>query len=135
MKEKTLLLIFRSWVIGAVVVVVHFLLHLQHFFIGLILGLVNTFFTEPFSKNLDKSSVIEDMNHKKLILRSIKNIIIAVSISLIIRGIDYILVVNNIFEIPIEPFRFIILYQLIYYGFQYLITAIKKRMVKSDNNE
>lgn len=135
MKEKTLLLIFRSWVIGAVVVVVHFLLHLQHFFIGLILGLVNTFFTEPFSKNLDKSSVIEDMNHKKLILRSIKNIIIAVSISLIIRGIDYILVVNNIFEIPIEPFRFIILYQLIYYGFQYLITVIKKRMVKSDNNE
>lgn len=135
MKEKTLLLIFRSWVIGAVVVVVHFLLHLQHFFIGLILGLVNTFFTEPFSKNLDKSSVIEDMNHKKLILRSIKNIIIAVSISLIIRGIDYILVVNNIFEIPIEPFRFIILYQLIYYGFQYLITAIKKRIEKSDNNE
>ena len=65
MKGQKLIFIFKCWVIGMVVVVVHFLLHLQHLFIGIILGIINTFFTEPFSKTMDKEHVGEEKLNNK----------------------------------------------------------------------
>lgn len=138
MKSETTIFLFRSWIIGSVVVIVHFLMHLQHFFIGFILGLVNTFFTDPYTKTIKIGNITESLTHKKMVLNSLLNILISVTISLIIRGIDFVLVTNNIVEMPIETFRFILFYQIIYYGFKYLYIFIVKKFKKKEigeNNE
>ncbi|WP_025725021.1 hypothetical protein [Acholeplasma granularum] len=131
MKETKITFLIKSWVIGMVVVVVHFLMHLQHFFIGFILGIINAFITSRYTDTMIYGKDAIDKTNKYYIISAFKNILISVTISLIIRGIDYVLVSNNIFNMPIEPFRFIIFYQIIYYGFGFII----QKLFKKDKND
>jgi len=134
MGDKTKSILIRSWIIGSVVVVVHFLMHLQHFFIGLILGIVNVAITEPIENALTKGNKANNITHKAIIFKTLKNVAIAIILSLIIRGIDYMLLINKLVSIPIEPFRFIIFYQIMYYGFKYLYNLVFKPKGGKDEN-
>ena len=134
MRDKVLAFLLRSWVIGMVVVIVYFMLHLQHFFIGLVLGIINTFFTERFIDAIINGNKTTEMTHKKLLLSVMKNITISVLIAFVIRGIDFALLSNDIVDIPIEPFRFMFYYQLIYYGYLLVYHKIIRRK-KNVNND
>lgn len=134
MRDKVLAFLLRSWVIGMVVVIVYFMLHLQHFFIGLVLGIINTFFTERFIDAIINGNKTAEMTHKKLLLSVMKNITISVLIAFVIRGIDFALLSNDIVDIPIEPFRFMFYYQLIYYGYLLVYHKIIRRK-KNVNND
>ena len=126
MKKETLyVVLIQSWVIGMVVVVVYFLMHLQHVSIGLFLGIIHAFLTDRLIDTLLKGNQSEVLGNKALVLKALKSIGIAVTISLMIRGIDYILLKNHIIEMPIEPFRFIIFYQTIYYSFKTLYRKMR----------
>lgn len=120
MKDKVLAGLLRSWVIGMVVVIVYFMLHLQHLFIGLVLGIINTFFTDRFIDAIINGNKNTEITHKRLFLEALRNVSISVVIALIIRGIDFILLSNDVIEFPIEPFRFMLYYQLIYYGYLFV---------------
>lgn len=133
MSENLKVFLIKSWIIGAVVVIVYFMLHLQHFFIGLILGLVNTGITDPIINAIVTGNKTRKLTHKAIILSTLKNISIAVLFSLIIRGIDYLLLINKIVTMPIEPFRFIIMFQAMYYGNIYIYKVLFKR--KGENHE
>ena len=128
-------LLIRSWVIGMTVMVVHYLMGFQHVFIGLFLGIINTFLVEYFLDTLNLGSRASLSQGWKLFFKTIKNIVIAISISLIIRLIDYQLLIHGLLEIPIEPFRYILIYQLIYYPFMFFINKLKKLLKRKNEDE
>lgn len=109
-----------------VVFVVAYLMGLQHFFIGLILGLVNTFIVDYYVDTIKRGNQGDIVRGMVLLRKTFTNIIIALSICMCIRAIDYGLLTARLVDIPIEPFRFIIFYQIIYYGFSFLFKRKSK---------
>ncbi|MGD9604754.1 MAG: hypothetical protein AB7V00_01200 [Bacilli bacterium] len=134
MKDRFKIFILRSWVIGMVVVVVYFMMSLQHIFIGLILGIINTFLVDLLSLTINKGNQAAFPTGWKLFFKTIFNIAIAIIISLIIRLIDLQLLKNNLITMPIETFRFIAYYQIIYYGSLFVYNKIK-RLIERNKNE
>jgi len=126
MKDNLKIFLLRSWVIGMVVVVVHMMMGFQHLVIGLFLGILNAFVVDLFYLTIRKGNTAKYPKGWKLLLNTVINIIIAVGISLIIRLIDLWLINADLVKIPIEPFRFIAFYQIIYYGIRFLYIEIKR---------
>lgn len=126
MKDNLKIFLLRSWVIGMVVVVVHMMMGFQHLAIGLFLGIINAFVVDLFYLTIRKGNTAKYPKGWKLLLNTAINIIIAVGISLIIRLIDLWLIEAGLVKIPIEPFRYIAFYQIIYYGVRFLYIEIKR---------
>ena len=63
---------------------------------------------------------------KKLLLNLALNLLISITLCFLIRLIDYGLLKAKIVEIGIEPFRFILFYQILYYGIKAIISRIVK---------
>ncbi len=78
MKETKITFLIKSWVIGMVVVVVHFLMHLQHFFIGFILGIINAFITSRYTDTMIYGKDAIDKTNKYYIKSAFKNILPAI---------------------------------------------------------
>jgi peptidoglycan biosynthesis protein MviN/MurJ (putative lipid II flippase) len=108
-----------------VVVVVHLMIGWQHLMIGLILGLVNAFLVDLFVLTIRKGNQGKFQKGWKLFLNVLINILIAITLSLLIRLIDFQLLKAELITIPIEPFRFIAYYQIMYYGFGFGYNKIK----------
>jgi len=116
-----------------VVVVVHFMMGFQHLFIGLILGIINTFFVDLVILTITKGNQAHFSTGLKLFYRTVFNIAVAIIISLLIRLIDLQLLKKNIITMPIETFRFIAYYQIIYYGSFYLYKKIYNLIERKKN--
>lgn len=130
MKDATKIFLIRSWTIGMAVVVVHYLMGLQHLFIGIFLGIVNTFFIDYYTETIKLGNRGEMPNGKKLLQKLALNLLISIMLCLTIRLIDYGLLKAQIVEIGIEPFRFILSYQIIYYSIKAIISRIVKNHKK-----
>jgi hypothetical protein len=130
MKDATKIFLIRSWTIGMAVVVVHYLMGLQHLFIGIFLGIVNTFFIDYYIETIKLGNRGEMPNKKKLLQKLALNLLISIMLCLTIRLIDYGLLKAQIVEIGIEPFRFILSYQIIYYSIKAIISRIVKNHKK-----
>ncbi|MDD4243122.1 MAG: hypothetical protein PHG08_02310 [Bacilli bacterium] len=130
MKDATKIFLIRSWTIGMAVVVVHYLMGLQHLFIGIFLGIVNTFFIDYYIETIKLGNRGEMPNGKKLLQKLALNLLISIMLCLTIRLIDYGLLKAQIVEIGIEPFRFILSYQIIYYSIKAIISRIVKNHKK-----
>jgi hypothetical protein len=126
MKDSTKIFLIRSWTIGMAVVVVHYLMGLQHLFIGIFLGIVNTFFIDYYIETIRLCNRGEMPKGKKLLLNLALNLLISITLCFLIRLIDYGLLKAKIVEIGIEPFRFILFYQILYYGIKAIISRIVK---------
>lgn len=127
MNESLKTFFIKSWAIGTACFVVGLMLALQHFMIGLILGLFNTFIIYPLCNTLNYKEESEKINHKNLLKSTIINVIVAITISLLIRVIDYNILKELIINYPIEPFRFTIMYQTIFYLGYFIINKITKK--------
>jgi len=110
--------------------VVHYLMGLQHLFIGIFLGIVNTFFIDYYIETIKLGNRGEMPNGKKLLQKLALNLLISIMLCLTIRLIDYGLLKAQIVEIGIEPFRFILSYQIIYYSIKAIISRIVKNHKK-----
>ncbi|HHU23806.1 MAG TPA: hypothetical protein GXZ57_01810 [Acholeplasmataceae bacterium] len=130
MKDATKIFLIRSWTIGMAVVVVHYLMGLQHLFIGIFLGIVNTFFIDYYIETIKLGNRGEMPNGKKLLQKLALNLLISIMLCLTIRLIDYGLLKAQIVETGIEPFRFILSYQIIYYSIKAIISRIVKNHKK-----
>ncbi|MGD9886351.1 MAG: hypothetical protein AB7T03_00130 [Bacilli bacterium] len=139
MKDSLKIFLLRSWVIGVVVVVGHFMMKLQHLSIGLILGVINTFLVDLVVLTILKGNQTHFPKGWKLFLRTILNIVTAIGLSLIIRLIDLALLNKGLITMPIETFRFIAYYQVMYYfGFfvyKKILVIIERKKYESNTNK
>ena len=130
MKDATKIFLIRSWTIGMAVVVDHYFMGLQHLFFWLFLGIVNTFFIDYYIETIKLGNRGEMPNGKKLLQKLALNLLISIMLCLTIRLIDYGLLKAQIVEIVIEPFRFILSYQIINYSIKAIISRIVKKHKK-----
>ncbi len=124
MNESKWILLIQSWIIGMVVFVVHFMLGFQHVVIGVFLGIINGLLTKRILDTFHLGNRAPIYSNTVLFKKVVKEIGIGVSLSLMVRGIDYVLLVWHVVDMPIEPFRYVIIYQLLYYGFKYAYIKI-----------
>jgi hypothetical protein len=104
---------------------------LQHLFIGLFIGIVNSLIVDLVYETIKKGNRAELEKKWRFVLKIVLNILISIVISLCIRLIDFQFLIRGIFKTPIEPFRFIIFYQAIYYLASYIIIKVKNRLERN----
>ena len=124
MNESKWILLIQSWIIGMVVFVVHFMLGFQHVVIGVVLGIINGLLTKRILDTFHLGNSAPVYSNTVLFKTVVKEIGIGVCLSLMVRMIDYILLIKHVIDMPIEPFRYVIIYQLLYYLFKYLFNKI-----------
>ena len=134
MINKTLIkeIILRLWSVGMIVFIAHFMLLLDHFFIAILIAVFDTLFVEMMIDCLEKANRQKNRNKKTLYLSLIRNLTISLPLCFLISQIDFVLLKKQLVVsgFGIEPFRFSILYNAMFYGVSYLFKCVfKKKMI------